>query len=102
MTLEETLEADMKRKKHIATPLHDYRPALEGALSWLGNRYLLAEPVPRLSEEQKPYFAEQRRWHPSVVAGALAKTPRCGLARSNWNNRTQAARFIFSSTRKPA
>jgi hypothetical protein len=28
-------------------PKHDYQPALQGALSWLGNRYLLAEPVNR-------------------------------------------------------
>lgn len=28
-------------------PTHDYSPALQGALSWLGNRYLLAEPVNR-------------------------------------------------------
>jgi hypothetical protein len=63
----------MKRKDLTAIPLHDYRPALQGAVSWLGNRYLLAEPAPRLSEERKPYFAEQRRWHPVVVAGAIAK-----------------------------
>jgi hypothetical protein len=46
-------------------------------MSWLGDRYLLAEPVPRLvSEERKPYFAEQRRWHPVVVAGAIVKVSR--------------------------
>lgn len=67
----------MRRKdSNIAIPQHDYRPALEGALSWLGDRYLLAEPVPRLQAERAPYFAEPRRWHPVVVAGALAKTSR--------------------------
>ena len=66
----------MKRKEYSALPLHDYRPALQGAMSWLGDRYLLATPVPRLSEEQKPYFAESRRWHPAVVAGAIAKASR--------------------------
>lgn len=65
----------MKRKDH-SYPLHDYRPALQDAMSWLGDRYLLAEPAPRLSEERKPYFAEQRRWHPAVVAGAIAKASR--------------------------
>lgn len=64
----------MKRKAPY--PLHDYSPALQGALSWLGDRHLLAEPVPRLSEERSPYFAEPRRWHPTVVAGALGKTGR--------------------------
>ena len=73
MTLGKPLEAFMKRKQpNIAIPLHDYRPALQGALSWLGDRHLLAEPVPRLSEERAPYFAETRRWHPVVVAVALS------------------------------
>ena len=36
-------------------PPHDYRPALQGALSWLGKRYLLAEPVNR-----RPDYAVQR------------------------------------------
>jgi len=45
-------------------------------LSWLGDRHLLAEPVRRLNEERTPYFTESRRWHPSVVAGALAKNAR--------------------------
>ena len=67
----------MKRKEPISSiPLHDYRLALQGAMSWLGDRHLLAEPVPRLSEEHTPYFAESRQWHPVVVAGALAKINR--------------------------
>ena len=37
-----------------AVPQHDYRPALEGALSWLGNRYLLAEPVNRRPNHEVP------------------------------------------------
>jgi len=32
-------------------PPHDYRAALQNALSWLGNRYLLAEPLNRRKEE---------------------------------------------------
>ena len=72
MTTGKPLETHMKRKQSTATiPLHDYRPALEGALTWLGDRHLLAEPVPRLSVERVPYFAEPRRWHPAVIAGAL-------------------------------
>ncbi len=53
-----TLETHMKRKEHPAIPLY-------------GDRHLLAEPVARLSEDRTPYFTESRRWHPSVVAGAL-------------------------------
>ena len=67
----------MKRKQSTAQiPLHDYSPALQGALSWLGDRHLLAEPVARLNAEPAPYFAESRRWHPAVVAGALSKLTR--------------------------
>ena len=67
----------MKRKQpNVMMPLHDYRPALQGALSWLGDRHLLAEPVARLNEERTPYFTEERRWHPVVVAGAIAKLER--------------------------
>lgn len=66
----------MKRKEYSALPLHDYRHALQGAMSWLGDKHLLAEPVPRLKEERASYFAEQRRWHPAVVAGAIAKVSR--------------------------
>jgi len=65
----------MKRKEMTGKiPLYDYSPALQSALSWLGDRHLLAEPVARLHEERTPYFAESRRWHPSVVAGAIRNT----------------------------
>ena len=77
MEPEEPLETHMKRNQPTAKiPLYDYSPALQGALSWLGDRHLLAEPVARLSQERTPYFAETRRWHPAVVAGALARTSR--------------------------
>jgi len=72
MTPGKPLETHMNRKEPSARiPLHDYRAALLDAVSWLGNRHLLAQPVPRLSEERAAYFAESRRWHPSVVAGAI-------------------------------
>ena len=35
-------------------PQHDYKPALQNAVSWMGDRYLLAEPVRRLKDERKP------------------------------------------------
>jgi hypothetical protein len=66
----------MKRKENASIPLYDYRAALQGAMTWLGDRYLLAEPAQRLPQEHKPYFAEQRRWHPVVVAAAAAKARR--------------------------
>ena len=36
-----------------AIPQHDYRPALQGALSWLGKRYLLAEPLNKRGDDRK-------------------------------------------------
>jgi hypothetical protein len=41
----------MKRPKESALPLpqHDYGLALQTAVSWLGDRHLLAAPVPRRS-----------------------------------------------------
>ncbi len=47
-------------------PVHDYQTALQSAVSWLGDRYLLAEPVQRRNEDPKPYFAETRRWYPAT------------------------------------
>ena len=56
----------MKRKySSESMPLHDYRHALQGAMS----------PQPRLIAERTPYFAEPRRWHPAVIAAVLAKNP---------------------------
>ena len=40
-------------------PPHDYRPALQGALSWLGKRYLLAEPVNRRGDYSSQKSAPQ-------------------------------------------
>ena len=44
----------MKRPKGELRPLpkYDYGLALQNAVSWLGDRYLLAEPVTRRNEEQ--------------------------------------------------
>ena len=49
-------------RKYRAIPLHDYGAALQSAVSWLGDRYLLAEPVPRRSDDPKPYFNSPRSW----------------------------------------
>lgn len=49
--------------------LHDYGPALRNAVSWLGDRYLLAEPVQRRSEELKPFYNSQPGWYPQAARG---------------------------------
>ena len=53
----------MKNSKVLkqAIPPHDYRPALQGALSWLGKRYLLAEPLNRRTDDKKPEFQALQR-----------------------------------------
>ena len=55
----------MKRNKPSQMPIHDYRMALKSAVSWLGERYLLAEPVTRRREEDRPFFAQTPRWLPN-------------------------------------
>jgi hypothetical protein len=56
----------MKRSTafQAALPLHDYRSALQSAVSWLGDRYLLAAPIAaRRGERQTiPSFAGTSRW----------------------------------------
>jgi len=53
----------MKTSKPVnqAISRHDYGPALQGALSWLGDRYLLAEPLNRRSDDRKPAVSEPDR-----------------------------------------
>jgi hypothetical protein len=60
--------SDMKRDKKSPNgpPQFDYGLALQRAVSWLGDRYLLAEPARRLNEAPKPYFVESRSWHPAT------------------------------------
>ena len=54
----------MKRPKVAALPLprFDYGLALRNAVSWLGDRYLLAEPVTKRVVTPAPYFVEPPRW----------------------------------------
>jgi hypothetical protein len=56
----------MKRNKTLQSPrtVHDYSPALQDALSWLGDRHLLAQPVVRMPEQRRAWFAETPRWMP--------------------------------------
>jgi hypothetical protein len=56
----------MKRSIDSTLPLHDYDRARQSAVSWLGNRYLLAAPINRKREEPSPYFVQPRQWHVAV------------------------------------
>jgi hypothetical protein len=56
----------MKRSTEYrpALPLHDYGPALQSAVSWLGDRYLLAAPMAARRNERLSVgiFGSSRRW----------------------------------------
>ena len=61
----ELMEPDMKRPKETKQPVpqYDYGLALQSAVSWMGDRYLLAEPVSRRVVAPKPFFFEPRHWY---------------------------------------
>jgi hypothetical protein len=56
----------MIRSVSSTLPLHDYDRARQSAVSWLGDRYLLAAPINRKREESSPYFVQPRQWHVAV------------------------------------
>ena len=68
----------MKRSESPAgsIPRHDYDLALKNAVSWMGDRYLLAAPLPRRRDEHKGYFIEPRRWHDGRTSTARSTTYR--------------------------
>jgi hypothetical protein len=41
-------------------PPHDYGRALQSAVSWLGDRYLLAAPQPRQTPDQPKYWTARQ------------------------------------------
>jgi hypothetical protein len=50
-------------------PVEDYSRAIDGAVSWLGDRYLLASPINVRSQGHSPwhFFAEGRPgWHQRI------------------------------------
>jgi hypothetical protein len=55
-------------------PVEDYSVALRNAVSWLGKRYVLAEPLKARPLDQRPprYFGERKRWHERVGESDLA------------------------------
>ena len=69
------LENDVKTSKPTNQMIsrHDYGPAIQGALSWLGDRYLLAEPLNRRVDDRKPAVSEPSRPQTgSLNAGVMA------------------------------
>ncbi len=63
VSTKELMEIAMKRPdRSRPIPVHDYGLALQSAVSWLGDRYLLASPTPRRTEEPSAYFGESQRW----------------------------------------
>ena len=63
VSTKELMEIAMKRPENRSSmPVHDYGHDLQSAVSWLGDRYLLASPTPRRTEEPSAYFGESQRW----------------------------------------
>lgn len=60
----------MKRSESSTGPIpqHDYGVALKSAVSWLGDRYLLAAPLHKRPDERKEYFVQAPRWHDRRVS----------------------------------
>jgi hypothetical protein len=54
---------------HPQPPIHDYELALQSAVSWLGDRYLLAAPIPARRPDRyadAAFAAARRRYLQSV------------------------------------
>ena len=66
---------NFKALSQAITP-YDYQPALQGALSWLGSRYLLAEPLNRRREVRVPEIFQAPRSERSPPAVKVVVAPR--------------------------
>jgi hypothetical protein len=69
------LENDVKTSKSTNQIIsrHDYGPAIQGALAWLGDRYLLAEPLNRRNDDRKRHESDlERSESRSTSVGAMA------------------------------
>ena len=58
----------MKRPETKKRPetAYDYEQARLDAVSWLGERYLLATPQPKREEPRPQYFVQPRDWFHAV------------------------------------
>ena len=52
----------LMRQEHQRLPVDDYSAALRNAVSWLGERYLLAVPVTR-NDQAPRYLPQGRGWY---------------------------------------
>jgi len=64
----------MKRpeEKAILVPTHNYDQARQKAVSWLGDRYLLAEPTRKRDDGSKAYLKAPSDWY--VISGAALRS----------------------------
>ena len=53
----------LMRQEHQRLPVDDYSAALRNAVSWLGERYLLAVPVKRSEQPTLRYLPQGPGWH---------------------------------------
>jgi len=63
----------MKRpeEKAILVPTHNYDQARQKAVSWLGDRYLLAEPTRKRDDGSKTWLKPHSDWY--VVSGSTVR-----------------------------
>jgi len=64
----------MKRpdEKSIHVPTHNYDQARQKAVSWLGDRYLLAEPARKRDDGSKAYLKAPSDWY--VISNSAVRT----------------------------
>jgi len=64
----------MKRPEEKAklVPTHNYDQAREKAVSWLGDRYLLAEPARKRDDGSKSYLKAPSDWY--VISGTSLRS----------------------------
>jgi hypothetical protein len=53
----------LETQEHSRLPVDDYSAALRNAVSWLGERYLLAVPVTRCEQPTPRYLPQGPGWH---------------------------------------
>ena len=58
-------------------PVDDYSAALRNAVSWLGERYLLAVPVKRSEQATPRYFPQEPGWHERLRVKRYRWSPQC-------------------------
>lgn len=60
-------------RTRVPLPVHDYGQAVRRAVSWLGDRYLLAEPQPRRADVRPIYIRAPRPGRAAVKLRTITR-----------------------------